>query len=276
MKFAVLVTLYNPSTNNIKKISEYVNIFDRVYLYDNSDNNETYKSILPANDKLSYFFNGANDGLCKAINQMIALCVKEGIDFLCTLDQDSQFDNDDIDKIKEFIRSAKINDVALVVPKVVYNGENESSKKENDIEEVRFAISSGTFLNIKLLREHTDLRYDEYYFLDRFEKDFCKQVCLRGYRIQKCNHSILRQSLGELKNGHTTHNTIRHYYMFRNRFYYNNKFHSPWEAFILNMLQTLRHIAYILRVESDKRVKLSMCKYGYLDYKKNHGGKKIW
>lgn len=276
MKYAALVTLYNPSTNDIKKISEYINAFDRVYIYDNSSNNDAYKSILPTYDKLSYFFNGVNDGLCKAINNTITFCIKEEIDFLCTLDQDSQFDNNNISKIKELINSAEISDVALVVPKVVYNGKDEPLQNENDFEEVSFAISSGTFLNITLLAENTDLRYDEYYFLDRFEKDFCRQVYLKGYHIKKCNNSILRQSLGELKNGYTTHNAIRHYYMFRNRFYYNKKFHNQWEAAILNILQTLRHITYILRAESDKKTKLSMCKYGYLDYKRNHGGRKIW
>ena len=37
MKFAAGITLYNPTVENIRHVKEYVNLFDKVFIYDNSE-----------------------------------------------------------------------------------------------------------------------------------------------------------------------------------------------------------------------------------------------
>ena len=55
LKLAGIVTLYNPTNEDIENISTYINDIDRLYVIDNTEgkNNE---SRLPKNDKIKYIF----------------------------------------------------------------------------------------------------------------------------------------------------------------------------------------------------------------------------
>lgn len=39
MKIAAALTLYHPTKENITNILQYINFFDYIYIYDNSENN---------------------------------------------------------------------------------------------------------------------------------------------------------------------------------------------------------------------------------------------
>ena len=89
--------------------------------------------------------------------------------------------------------------------------------------------------------------------------------------------AVLNQKLGD-DNGskHTSHNPIRHYYIFRNRFYYNKKFYSPFKRIFLNVAQTIKHLGHVLWFESDKVTKIKMLTIAYMDYKSGRMGKKTF
>ena len=42
MKFLACISLYNPTINQIKNINSYKNCFDKILIYDNSSNNDSY------------------------------------------------------------------------------------------------------------------------------------------------------------------------------------------------------------------------------------------
>ncbi len=271
MKFAVGITLYNPDHICLENIKKYLNSFDKVIIYDNSFNNEEYVHFIELiGDKCIYIYNSSNDGLCVAINTMLDICFDQNIDYLCTMDQDSVFNSDDIEIIKSYIIDNKNEENAIIAPYIRYSHIKDKVVPKNGVDFVPWVITSGSFLNVNLLVS-CNIRYDENYFIDRCDLDFSKQIIDAGLKICRINSSFLYQSLGELNSkNYSEHSSIRHYYMFRNRFYYGKKYGQSG----ISILQTLKHVYLIIRYESDKKNKLHQLWIALNDYLSGKMGKR--
>lgn len=281
--FACAVTIYNPTKECIDNIRKYKDSFDMVFIYDNSDNNSSSKneeSLQTADSKNIIYINGhGNQGLPHAFNVVLTLPELAKADFLCTLDQDSIFEPKDIWNIQNYIyrNHDKLVDLAgQIGPYIDYTHTRKSKTKvvENKVKKCSWIITSGAFLNLHILRKG-DFHYDENYFIDKFEIDLCKQLTNKGYEILMYCGATLHQNLGETNAHHyPSHNSIRHYYLFRNRLYFNRKYYSIPKRWILNLLQTCRHLLLIILYENDKYNKLKALSQAIIDYKKNRFGKK--
>jgi rhamnosyltransferase len=180
------------------------------------------------------------------------------------LDQDSEFDRADIQTMKTNIKHCMRNKVGLHAPMICYRGSQADRGLGEEPRE--WVIASGSFLNLRIVRQFL-LRFDENYFIDKFEVDFCKQLRLKGCEIILYRNCMLRQKLGYPgKYVSSNHNPVRHYYLFRNRLYFNQKFHSGLVRMGLDILQSGRHLASIIIREDCKIQKLRMCMKGYGDY----------
>lgn len=274
MKYAACVVTYNLPKEEIPRIKIYTTSFDVVYILDNSD---TCDSLDWADcDNIIYHWNGGNIGLPASFNWVLNK-VQGSVDYLCLLDQDSVFTNDNIESLKGYIESNSdyiTHSIGIVAPYINYNGS--PFRREEKVVYVPWVITSGSFLNVALINQD-NLRYDENYFIDRCEVDFCRQLALKNYKVMLYRGAVLNQQLGE-DNGskHTSHNPIRHYYIFRNRFYYNKKFFSSFKRIFLNVAQTIKHLGHILIYESDKVTKIKMLTIAYMDYKHEKMGKKTF
>ena len=88
MKFCGMVTLYNPTQENINNIYEYLDELDKVYLIDNSsiDNSKLIKK----NKKIMYIPNKENLGIATALNIACKQAIKDKFNWILTMDQDSK------------------------------------------------------------------------------------------------------------------------------------------------------------------------------------------
>lgn len=263
-KVACGVILYNPDIEKvIKDIIRYSSLFDEVILFDNSSKEcekiQRYIEDLP---NVSYLRDGYNVGLPKAYNRIIQKLEK--YDYLCALDQDSLYKSEDIHMMNKAIDYFP-SDAAVVGPHIIYNN-NETFCKGNYFSKRRYVITSGCFINLNYMRkEH--IVFDEKYFIDKFEVDLDMQFRKKGYSIYEYENAILYQQLGTLgKNGRSNHSPIRHYYLFRNRFYFNHKYFGILKRYILNVLQTLRQILRILILEENKVNKIKQLPIAIKDY----------
>lgn len=279
MKYAAAITLYNPTIEEIDHCQLYAEAFDIVYLLDNSEvsSKKTRESFM--DEKFVYIKMNGNEGLPKAFNTVLNRKDLLNYDFLCTLDQDSIFNNEEIEKLKSFIsdvyferiKDLSYNRVAIFAPIVDYG---RGISRSEGYEKRKKVITSGTFLNLKLI-ENNSFKYDEDYFIDKFEIDLCQQILLANKDIVVYRGSILIQHLGDTENSkHSSHSPLRHYYLFRNRFYFNNKFYKWPKRYILNTLQTLRHCYSIISYEPNKMKKLKQLPIAIRDYRKNNMGKR--
>ena len=214
----------------------------------------------------------ANKGLSYAFNKIIELCGE--YDYLCTLDQDSIYTKEEICKLRTYLDKMPISSkIGIVAPFIDYGTKPYTPSEE--AEHVDFVITSGSFVNLTMIRER-NITFDENYFIDRVDADLCKQVKAMGYEIKIYHESVLHQRLGEeTPHSRSSHNPLRHYYMFRNRLYFNNKWYRGPKKWFMNVAQTIRHLWMILRFENDKCKKLHAFFEALTDYRNGRLGKNV-
>lgn len=251
MRYACGIVLYNPSCENIDHLKEMVREFELVFIWDNSECNEKYVAEI---QKMSdeYIYLKKNAGLAKPYNFFLNICEKKDVDILCILDQDTQFDVEKIKRIKKNIAHDISSKDAIYAPRL-----KNTSQKD-------WVINSNSFLNVSVLKDNSII-YDEFYYLDRLDADFCRQVRAKNLQIKIYEEIIIDHRIGEGDRG--SHAPIRHYYMFRNRRYFNYKFYPYLHAKIRTILQDLKHILSILLYEKEKVCKISQLFKGIRSYK---------
>ena len=268
MKYAVGIVLYNPKDESLTNMLDYFSCFDFVYIYDNSDENISSSLLSTVKTKSNvYFTEHVNNGLAVAYNFFLQQSKKDKVDYLCTMDQDSLFKEKDILSVKEFINSENLCSVGIVAPFAIYQTNQNIKLPSNYIEREK-VISSGSFINIGVIG---DIVFDENYFIDRLDYDFCKQIRNTGLKIYKLGFAKLYQKIGEGKR--CSHSLIRHYYNYRNMFYFHSKFYGRVKSFFLSLRLTLLHMWKIILNEPQKSKKIMIVFKAYKDYKNKRMGK---
>lgn len=268
MLFAIGMTAYNPTLENIEYILKFKNDVFKIYIYDNSKNNFYKDKIL--DKKVNYNYNGKNDGLSKAFNWFLKTAYKDDVDFLLLLDQDSMFPKELIINLMNEIQAYFINDraenVAVYAYETTHCGDF-SNRTKRGIYEVKQMISSGSFLNVKLLFEN-QLFYDEQLFIDHVDFEFYARVRQKGYKLIVNDSVIFKQELGYYYKGQICHSPVRHYYMVRDIGYLYRKKENRLKAELMTFRYYLRDIMISFK-EDETFKKILFATRGYLDYKKN-------
>lgn len=276
------VTLYFPTQeemNNVKKLAE---IFNKVYIFDNSDtsnvlvNNKEYLSNIY---NVTYITQYRNCGLSIAYNIMCNEAIECGYDFICLLDQDSFISTSSVNEIINFIKdNQSVESLGICAPTIEYKGSSRGVVKnsKSEFSEINWTISSGSFINLKAFLKTGG--FDENYFIDRLDQDYCHSVRKLGFKIIIFHDAILHQDLGQHKKmfflNIYEHSPVRHYYIFRNRLYYYTKKNSPGlKNKIKLVLLNIRHLFYILLCESNKIRKINYLVIAYRDFMKGRMGK---
>lgn len=258
MKFAVGFVIYNPKEKDINSIHKWLDnsLFEKTLIYDNSSTRHSFTS----DNRLKYFYNGKNDGLSVAYNVFISYCIQSDIDYLCLMDQDSDYPFDEVKKMIDFIKKnhSKIIRLPLIAPRS-YCATSVKVQRGNKLTDANYVINSGTFLNISVLKEKT-LRYDENIFLDGVDYDFCITLHKKGFPVKIYENSILMQNLGytKVKKGkeYVCHSELRYYYIVKARKYTNIKNHGRIKGSIKSIVTLYRTILYICSIEDNKRKKI--------------------
>lgn len=274
IRFVCGITIYNPDCGVLERVVEYCGSFEKIILFDNteSDNIEFYNYLKPyiLTNKIEYLSEHINKGLPYAFNKILNLLEGHKYDYLCTLDQDSKFHQEDIKAIQSYITKNKPDDFAVIAPHVIYHDEH--FVKSDALTAKRYVITSGSFINLRILGR-TGIKYDENYFIDRFDIDIDQQLIRAGFKVGEYKGAVLYQRLGTFSgHKHPNHSPQRHYYLFRNRFYYNFKFFSKTKGLVLSILQTVKHICLILLFEEKKLAKILQLPPAISDYIKGKMG----
>lgn len=267
MKFYAGVVLYNPNKKNIEWVRSIRDsgLFSDVLIYDNSLISHAGDFIDAGN---SYISNLSNDGLSKAYNSMIEKAILEKADFLCLLDQDSDYVPEEIEKMISFLDTCfdKINDSVIIAPRS-YTANSKRVSRGDYITEVDFAINSGSFLQLRIIAT-TGLRYDEEIFLDGVDYEFGMQIKEAGYRTIVYENSVLEQNLGyQIKDDdHFTHHGEKRYYLIsHNRKYIFRKHKGVLKGTLEAMLYNFVLCFKIIAFEDEKIKKLFSCIKGMIN-----------
>lgn len=258
------VIVYNPSDADIKNIVNLSLIFDTVILYLNSPLSSEQQQTLAAYEKIILIGDKTNKGMSVACDEICKYTRSRGNRYVMMLDQDSRISKECLDSIYFRLSEGNLNPAVRMLCPVIDYGNGVTTSGEYSY--VDWCITSGSLL---FLSDYGD-RYcfDTNYFIDRVDADICRQIIEADFKIERVNSAVLHQRLGtEVKimcRTYSEHSSIRHYYISRNRLYYNRKFGiSNWKS----VLQTCKHLGSILMYEHDKNLKIKAVIRGIMDYR---------
>lgn len=276
MKFAGMVTFYNPSKENINNILKYIDGLDKLYIVDNSSINNL--DLIPKNPKLKYLPNCDNLGIARALNIASLKAINDGYKWLLTMDQDSELTLDVLNKLKDFVLNNNTSNIGIISP---YHDIVTHEKKNNiAIEEVDTVMTSGNLLNLDIYMKIGGFK--DWFFIDNVDLEYCLNLKKNGYKVIRLNNVIMKHNLGNVsihkffgkKCICSNHNAIRRYYMIRNLFYLNDLYGNDFKEYCKFLFNNQKgQVKYVIFFEKDKINKLKMMYKGYRDYKKGKKGR---
>ena len=245
-QYAAGIVLYNPEIRRLKEnLDAICGQVDWVYCYNNGlKNSDQINKVMNQYKNLRVIGTGKNVGIATALNELVKVAMRNNIEWLLTLDQDSVVCDGMVSALAT-LKNEK--DVAIICPVI------EDVRRKNEvhvvakktIEDIEFCITSGSFMNVRKTIEIGG--FDEKLFIGLVDDEICYRVKLNKYRIIRNNEVILNHELGNispsrfekffLKLGNVLRsetikklsykrevNSMRLYYATRNMIYLNRKY----------------------------------------------------
>ena len=153
-KICCLVTLYNPELENIKQYMRYIENFDIVLFFDNSSEKSALYEELIKYKNVVYVWDGNNYGYAHSINYAFDFALTNEMDYLLTMDQDTVFEEGEIQKSITYVNAFDKNDIGIIATnfnKMYHNKEKIVYSKcyyDKNTSEAVFAITSGNYINV--------------------------------------------------------------------------------------------------------------------------------
>ena len=216
MKIDGVVVLYNPEDSIYENILSSQKVLSKLFVIDNSTSpNIKIVEQLKKLNNVEYVSLNGNQGIGKALKVGLELAVEDGADYCLTIDQDSVFPSESIDKIEAYLKDNR--EYAIIATN--YNGDD----KETGLKEVLSWITSGNFINIDCYKQIKGFK--EELFIDWVDFDLCEQFYSIGKKIAYIKEISIKHAIGEptvikilpfLKVTVDNHPAVRYYYYYRN------------------------------------------------------------
>lgn len=276
LKVAGIVTLYNPTDEDINNISTYINDIDRLYIIDNTEGKDN-KDRIPENEKIEYIFNNENVGVSRALNIGAQNAIKEGYKWLLTMDQDTTFKPGIIPKMKEVILSRDTSNIGIVTP--WHKTKLIDKKPETEFDNPNDVMTSGNMINLDIYQKIGGFK--DWMFIDGIDIEYCLNLHSNGYDILRINSLEIDHNLGDLfykKIGNrlflcTNHSAIRRYYIMRNYHYIFDMYKEYNFPYCSSLISQKHNMIGVILFEKGKFKKIRNYIRGLKDYKKGIKGK---
>jgi rhamnosyltransferase len=241
MKIGAVVIVYHPEDDAIANIKTYYDSVDKIYVFDNTERViPGFKEKLQQFPKIVFFHDGSNKGIARRLNDAAESAIKDGFDWLLTMDQDTTFSNNAItfylQCAQEYAGKEKV-----AVFGTRYGRKYEESYAKCAAESTDTAITSGSLLNLASF--HAIGKFDENLFIDLVDNEYCIRAAMKGYSIIRFNNIHIVHTIGMLvkraaiktlflvKKERQVHSPIRCYYTYRNMLYLEAKYKNDNPAF---------------------------------------------
>ena len=190
MKYAGTVILYQPDKSIKENIMSYLPYLDKLYVIDNSLNSN--EKLLPKSSKIVYCCNYENLGIAKSLNMACEKAIKDGYDYLLTMDQDSKFINKEIEKLFKYVNNNDCQKVGIISP--YHEILTKNVKSSESIEHPFEVMTSGNLVNLKIYQKVG--KFNEDLFIDCVDTWMCLNIKKNGYDIIRLNNISLEHKLG--------------------------------------------------------------------------------
>jgi len=282
MRIAGVTILYNPDKNIIDNIQSYLKDIDKLYLIDNTEDQNNLNSDLVnlGKEKIVYIKNKNNMGIAYCLNKGIELAKNDQMNYLLTMDQDSKFKENNFYDFKKKIELMGKKNWGILSPAHISYNEKDIDKVENQIVlEKSIVMTSGNIIKLNIIEKTGNFR--ENFFIDGVDHEFCLRLKFNNFKILEVKSIKLYHSLGEdrkinvfgKKINLLNHNETRKYYIVRNNLEiireYKNKIPQEIKKLKFQLLSTF---IKVILFETGKKLKLKKMYKGYKDYKNKKFG----
>ncbi len=277
MKICAGIVSFNPNVERLRKnIESILPQVHKVFLVDNGSTEIDCINKMCNDLKVEFISLKENTGIAHALNILCNQSIKEGFDWILTLDQDSVVQDGMISTMEKY---ADLSSVGIVCPAIYYEGTGICTKTDKEFEYVSACMTSASLTNLQAFIKVGG--FEEDYFIDYVDNEFCMKLAINGYKIIKVNGCILSHELGQYKEIKLfgvfrkkvlSHNPIRLYYIARNYKFFISKYKRylcvPKELIKYQVVLFWEYIA-----SEDKKNARGMIKMGIKHSKKKRGGK---
>ena len=276
MKIAAVVVLYNPNQDNIDNINRYLNIIDKIYVVDNSEDN-----IIRISDseKIKYIKYGENKGMAKALNEGSINAINDGYKWLLTMDQDSKITEENIKDMLDYLdKNQDDKKIGLISP--YHDIGKDELPPEVEVEDMIEVMTSGNIINLDAYNKIGGFK--DWLFIDCVDTDYCMNLHKNDYKVLRLNKIIMKHYVGNITFHKlfnkvydcSNHNPIRRYYIMRNNLYICDMYKDAYPEYCKRLIRIQKgQIKRILIFEKNKIKKIKMVIKGYKDHKKGIRGK---
>lgn len=266
------IVLYNPDINRLtENISAVLPQVNELILIDNGSSNiGRIIDLVKDLTNVSLIKNKTNLGIAKALNQIYEIAKYKKYDWVLSLDQDSVIQKKLIAEYCGFLQDND-SDIAMLTCYIRDRNFEYEDKEVLKSMEVDFCITSGCLTSIK--DWEIIGKYDENFFIDRVDTDFCYRLRLYNKRIVKIPYIGLLHEIGNhtrtlvILNRKVTifnHSPFRVYYIVRNSIYYAFK-HRKTVCFFKHYCTAYNRIILSILFEKEKYQKLKKGIKGIID-----------
>lgn len=176
-EYAIGLVLYHPEERLLKRLDLMIELGFRVYMFDNSPFETSHNYRIQKDKGIVYLTAGKNVGIGYSLSTLCATAYSHGYERLLFLDQDTGISAETLEFIEDFQRCVS-HEFTNQYAALVFNGR---AGKDQTIEEVRFAISSGSLFNLTALKKIG--WHNESYFVDCVDYEFCVRARYHGFKI---------------------------------------------------------------------------------------------
>ncbi len=249
MILGIIVT-YNPNFENFfKNFKSILPQVDYLLIFDNNSSNKEELNKLESFENVGLFFSDFNVGLGCAYNYAIK---NFKFDYLVTFDQDT-FLSDFC--IKNLMSHFSNPNLGIIGPSFSFSNFNKSA-----VSDVTVLIQSCSIFKSEIFKNVG--MFNESYFIDSLDFEFCLRAKAKGYQIIRDNCVYIYHELGKsnktLGLNYTSHNEIRNFFIARNHVDLTIRFFFKFPIFIFKKnIFFLLHLCQLIILERNlNKIKL--------------------
>ncbi|WP_194839918.1 glycosyltransferase [Aeromicrobium yanjiei] len=214
---------FNP---DMDRLSENINAVlpqvDELVIFDNASLETDRISAIAKDCGVTLLRAGYNNGLSHAYNRIFEYAASKAAQSILLLDQDSVCS----DGMVRSLASCTEPETAIVSPRIVdRNLRDDRDQVPSGVAEVDHCITSGSLCSLEAWKAVGG--YDERFFIDFTDFDFCLRLRAAGFLILKNNAVTLSHELGQMQqHGRViayNHSAFRNYHMARDMIFYARK-----------------------------------------------------
>ena len=263
-----ITVLFKPLAENFQNIESYLSRVDLLYLVDNTPGGSMIPDWLLRKSKVIILSSSVNLGIADAYNLALKRAVSDGCKWLMTMDQDSYFKPEQIDRFfNDFFRS---DHYSLGIYAPLHNKKFIAKKSEKTVTVV---MSSGSIVNVGAAVKAG--LFDSSLYIDEVDHEMSLRLQRKGYSVLQNRRAYLSHLLGRIEDGITYYSATRLYYMTRNNLYLGRLYREDYPDYFAKRDRYMRRFLLSQVIRHRNRFQRSLMVFaGVRDYYLGRMGKR--